>query len=95
MKNKIKLNEKIVNTCQLPKDVIWGASIITMTGNKELLIENFKNIIKFQSEVLIIQCKNYKIQIDGINLTIELYTKDEIKLLGIIHEIKFLTGDHH
>ena len=42
--NKISINEKIVNACELPKDVIWGASIISITGNREIYIENFKNI---------------------------------------------------
>ena len=45
--NKISINEKIVNACELPKDVMWGASIISITGNREIYIENFKNIIKF------------------------------------------------
>ena len=51
MKNKeTPLNAKIINTCQLPKDVIWGASIISITGTNELIIENFKGIIKFHPE---------------------------------------------
>lgn len=91
MKTENKLiNENIINTCQLPKDVILGASIISITGNSELIIENFKNIIRFTSENIIIQCKSYQINILGNQLMIVLYTKEEIKVLGKIHEIKFL-----
>ena len=87
---KIGINEKIVNACELPKDVIWGASIISITGNREIYIENFKNIMKFQPDSLIIQCKNYQIGIVGENLTINSYTKEDINIQGKILEIKFM-----
>ena len=87
--NETQLNSKIINTCQLPKDVIWGASIISITGTNELMIENFKGIIKFHPELIIIQCKNYQVNIIGNNLMIEIYTKEEVKVIGTIFEIKF------
>ena len=83
------LNTNIINTCQLPKDVIWGASIISITGTNELIIENFKGIIKFHPELIIIQCKNYQVNIIGNNLMIEMYSKEELKVIGVIFEIKF------
>ncbi len=88
-KNDLLVNEKIVNTCQLPKDVIWGASLISITGNNEIVIENFKNIIKYQPDFISIQCKSYQINIIGNKLMIDIYTKEEIKICGNITEIKF------
>lgn len=84
------ISNKIIDTCQLPKDVLLGASIISMTGNNEILIENFKNIIKYQSDLLILQCKKNQLQIVGKNLNIEYYTNEEIKVNGCICELKFL-----
>ena len=83
-------SEQIINTCQLPKDVLLGAVVISMTGNREILIENFKNIVKYEAELLIIQCKNNRIQIKGRNLSLAIYTKEELKVCGYISEIKFL-----
>lgn len=91
MKNREpNLSTQIINTCQLPKDVLLGASIISMTGNTDILIENFKNIIKYQTDVLLIQCKRNRIQITGKNLKLEQYNKEELKVCGIIYELKFL-----
>ena len=91
MKNpETKLSNKIIDTCQLPKDVLSGAAIISMTGNTDLLIENFKNIIKYQPDTLILQCKKNQLHIVGKNLTIEFYTNEEIKITGYITELKFL-----
>ncbi len=89
-KNETTLTNQIIDTCQLPKDVLSGATIISMTGNTDILIENFKNIIKYQTDILILQCKKNQIQITGKQLSIELYTKEEIKIKGYISEIKFL-----
>lgn len=91
MKNQeTSLSNKIIDTCQLPKDVLLGASIISMTGNTNILIENFKSIIKYQTDLLLIQCKRNRIQIQGKNLQLEQYNKEELKVRGIIQEIKFL-----
>ena len=91
MKNQEpNLSNKIINTCQLPKDVLLGASIISMTGNTDILIENFKSIIKYQPDLLLIQCKKNQIEMKGKNLKIDYYNKEEIKITGCILEIKFL-----
>lgn len=91
MKNReTTISNQIIDTCQLPKDVLLGASIISMTGNTDILIENFKNIIKYETDLLLIQCKRNRIQIIGKNLKLEQYSKEELKVQGIIHEIKFL-----
>lgn len=89
-KQENNISNKIIDTCQLPKDVLLGASIISMTGNTDILIENFKNIIKYETDMLLIQCKRNRIQIMGKNLKIEQYNREELKVCGIIYELKFL-----
>lgn len=89
-KHENSLSQHIINTCQLPKDVLEGAFIISMTGNREITIENIKSIINFQPDTIILQCKKNRIQIVGRNLKIESYTNDEIRIIGLIIEIKFI-----
>lgn len=90
MKNpETNISNKIIDTCQLPKDVLAGAFLISMIGNREIIIENMKGIISFQPDIIILQCKKNRIQIMGNNLKIESYTNEEIKIIGLINEIKF------
>ena len=89
-KHENSLSHNIINACQLPKDVLEGAFIISMTGNQEIIIENIKSIINFQSDIIILQCKKNRVQIVGNNLKIESYSNEEIKILGLITEIKFI-----
>ena len=36
--------EKIINSLELPKDLMLGAAIVTATGRHEVLISNYKEI---------------------------------------------------
>lgn len=89
--NKRKIStENIINVCQLPKDVCLGASLISITGNREIEIENFKNIIKLNTESIILQCKHYQIIIKGSQMEVKQYSKDGIIINGNLKEITFI-----
>lgn len=87
-KDNIK-KEKIADIYGLPKDVVLGASIISITDNSSLLIENFKKLLDYSSEIISIQCKNYILIIKGKRMEIEFYTKDELKINGRIIEMTY------
>ena len=42
--------ELVVNSLKLPKDLLLGASIVTLTGNREAWIENYKGIIEYSEQ---------------------------------------------
>ena len=39
--------EQLAESLKLPKDMLLGASILTMTGSHELWVENYKGIIEY------------------------------------------------
>lgn len=88
-KKNINLTEKFTEYCELPKDVLLGAPILSLVGNSKLEIENFKNILLYTENEIQIQCKNKCILILGKNLLISSYTKEELSIIGKIDEIKF------
>ena len=81
--------EQIAEWLQLPKDILLGASIITALGNRELVIENYKGILDYQEECILLQGKHYRIQIKGKRLRIAYYTKEEMKICGCITEVAY------
>ena len=88
-KETLTKKEKIADYCELPKDVVLGAPILSLVGNRQLQIENFKNIMEYTEEHIQIQCKNYILCILGKRLLISCYTKEELSICGKIDEIKF------
>ena len=43
--------EQLVESLKLPKDMLLGASILTMTGNHELWVENYKGIDVYKRQM--------------------------------------------
>lgn len=91
MKNHKKINpENLIETLELPKDLILGMPVISLTGNREILIENHRGITDYSEHQMIILSKEFRIQIDGEYLNVEYYTGESMKIRGQIHQITFL-----
>ena len=89
-KTKLKsVKENMVETLELPKDLMYGASIVTITGRREVLIENYKGILEYTEEYIKIQTKNAKLTAYGKRLNIEYYTNEDMKVVGFIKSIEF------
>ncbi|MCL2253545.1 MAG: YabP/YqfC family sporulation protein [Lachnospiraceae bacterium] len=86
----ISRNEKIVESLHLPKDSLLGASIVTVMGNTNALIENYKGIIEYTDENIVLQGKTCRIAISGARLSIEYYTNDEMKISGRINSVSYI-----
>ncbi|MCM1210814.1 MAG: YabP/YqfC family sporulation protein [Blautia sp.] len=82
--------EMIVESLKLPKDSMLGASIVTITGNREAFIENYKGILEYTRESIVLQGKNCKICFQGKELSIDYYTNEDMKIGGNIDSIRYL-----
>lgn len=82
--------ELVVESLKLPKDSLLGASIITVTGENDIFVENYKGILQYSDDLILLQGKNRKIELKGKNLTISYYTNEDMKIRGMIETISFL-----
>lgn len=83
------MREKVVTNLELPKDLMLGASVLTVTGRGEALISNYKGIMEYRDSFIRVQTKNCRIQISGANLAIDYYTNEEMKISGLIEQILY------
>lgn len=90
-KDKKKKNKKInfSEIFEVPKDVVLGEAIITLTGKREAIIENYKGIVEYTNEYIRIMTKNGVIEFKGSNFNITYLTNEEIKVTGAIVEINY------
>lgn len=82
--------ELVVESLRLPKDSLLGASIVTITGNMDVFVENYKGIIEYTSQVILLQGKTCKIEICGKRLNIVYYTNEDMKISGCIEAVRYL-----
>jgi len=91
MKNNVsKKREEIMNSLQLPKDIMLGVMKVSLTGNKEAWIENYRGLLECTDKCIRLQGKHGQIQIEGIGLCIVYYTNEDMKISGCFNSIKFL-----
>lgn len=84
-----KWKEDIVESLELPKDLVYGAVLVSITGQKEMLVENYKGILEYNSDRISLQTKNCRLIIDGKNLNIDYYTNEEMKISGTIISVSY------
>ena len=81
--------ENVVETLELPKDLMYGAVMITATGRREVLVENYRGILEYSTECIRLQAKDCRVNISGKSLNIQYYTNEEMKITGIIKSILY------
>lgn len=81
--------ELVVESMKLPKDSLLGASIVTLTGNTDAFVENYKGIIEYTSQVILLQGKTCKIELCGKKLNIVYYTNEDMKINGRIESVRY------
>ena len=85
--NQVKSN--IVESLELPRDIMYGAVIITAMGRSQVLVENYKCIIEYTREKIRLQTKNCQVTVQGKQLVVEYYTNEEMKITGFIQGISY------
>ena len=79
-----------MESLKLPKDTMLGASIVTLTGNREAFIENYKGILEYTKELIVLQGTNSKLCFEGRQLAIEYYTNEDMKISGSIDAVRYI-----
>lgn len=79
--------EQMVSALEIPPDLAYSETIITMTGSMEILIENYKSISRYTPTEIVVRSLRGKVSICGKNLEILWYTSNAMKVKGKISAI--------
>ena len=82
MENYIK---EVINICRLPFDEISRDYKVIMLGGKAIYICNYKKIIDYSSNKVVLKIKNNTLEISGDVLEINQINKGEIVISGKIY----------
>jgi sporulation protein YqfC len=75
---------------EVPKEVVIDLPLISMIGNEELSIENYKGVIEYSEEKIRINTAKGVIKIEGRSMLLKEITDDDIQILGSILKIEFI-----
>ena len=88
--NFAQKKESLVESLKLPKDICMGAIKVTMTGNYEAWIENYRGILEYTEEQILLQGKTCQVCFEGTRLSIDYYTNEDMKISGCITGVRYL-----
>ena len=57
------IREKLAAAASMPKDVVLGASLITVLGTSEVCIENYRGILEYTENLIRVQTKERMIKL--------------------------------
>lgn len=75
---------------QFASDVMEGDFILRMIGKQQIWLENYRSILEYTEEQIVVIGKQVRIQIQGTKLRIEYYGAVEMKISGNIETIRFV-----
>ncbi|MDD7641800.1 MAG: YabP/YqfC family sporulation protein [bacterium] len=81
--------ERLAQGLELPKDVSCGVVIVTVTGRRSLVLENYRGIVSYDDDCIVIQTKECRVSVSGCRLKVDYYTNEEMKIVGLIHSISY------
>lgn len=79
-----------MESLRLPRDTMMGASIVTVIGSDQVLVENYRGILEYTDGRIMLQGKTCRIAVTGRGLNISYYTNEDMKIEGRISEIRYL-----
>ena len=87
-----QLRDRLVEAAGLPRDVLQKAPVLTVTGDFEVFIGNYRGIAEYSDDLVRIRTRTGHIRVAGNRLQVDYYTNDEMKVTGKIEEIRFENG---
>lgn len=84
LKKAFAVRENVLEAMEIPGDLAGRAPVITLTGCRQARIENYRSIVFYNKEKLVVLTKCGKACLHGQNLEIIHYDSMEMEVKGYI-----------
>ena len=75
---------------KLPGDVMLVEILLSFSGRYCVTVENYRGILEYTQECILLQGKHSRIRIEGCCLKIVYYTNEDMKIAGKISGVRYL-----
>jgi len=81
------VKEKMTNLLALPKEIALNLPLLTATGQEEISIENYKNLVEFTDTKVRINTSAGLLTVEGKQLLLKQVTTEHVLITGKINKI--------
>ncbi|MDF2987508.1 MAG: sporulation protein YqfC [Eubacterium sp.] len=93
VKKKQNLKERVTEILELPKEIVLNMPKLTMLGNGDLIVENYKGIVEYDEGIVRLNTTSGIIKVSGTNILIKEITLESIMIFGEIKSLEFLSNE--
>ena len=86
------LREKFTEVLELPKELILNLPKLTIVGNRDMMIENYKGVMEYGSARIRVNTGLGVVKVTGAGLLIKEITSEDIIISGDIHSLEFVNA---
>ncbi len=79
--------ENLVTSLEIPRDLAMKETVFTVTGKHQAVVCNYRSVLRYEKEEIILLTFQGKLRIQGKRLRIPMYTPEEMYIEGVITEI--------
>ena len=87
---KESLREKTSRTLALPGEAVAGMPRLELTGDRELYLENYKEILFYSKEEICVDGGQWMLRLTGRDLEIKAMRERELRLFGWVHSLELV-----
>lgn len=87
---KVGLKEKFSELLELPKEIVLNIPKITLVGNSDMMLENYKSIIEYDTAKIRVNTGIGILKITGNRLLIKELTSEDIIICGEIRGVELI-----
>lgn len=85
-----KVNHFMADFLEIPRDLVLNLPKLTIVGAREVLIENHRGIMEYQTDRIRINLARGYLEIAGSDLEIKAILPDEMSIMGSVRSITFV-----
>ena len=79
--------DNLVKAAGIPEDLAYGEPVVTVTGRRRAVIQNYRGILLYTGDKLVLRTSRGTITVCGRGLKILSYCGDEMEVAGWISNI--------
>lgn len=87
MKKIGQWKEDMITSLEIPRDLAMKETVLTVTGRHQVIVCNYRSVLRYEEEEIILLTFRGRLQIRGKRLRIPVYTPEEMYIEGVITEI--------
>ncbi|MCL2674093.1 MAG: sporulation protein YqfC [Defluviitaleaceae bacterium] len=89
-KHNTNIRSQIANLFELPREIVLNLPLISVIGNEELIIENYKSVVEYSEEVVRISTSCGILKVEGRKLNLRRMTSEAVTITGTLTNFGFI-----